>query len=93
MASSVPDDQHNFSKGVKPARVVLEPTGVYEIPVILDLASAGFKVARVNAQQIRNFAKAMGQLAKTDEIDARIIVQHDELVDEPEFRFIYTQMY
>src|SRR5258706_10408207 len=45
--------------------VVLEATGGYERGLVCALQAAGIAVARVNPRQARNFAKSMGQLAKT----------------------------
>jgi transposase len=53
--------------------IVMEATGGYEAPCACALQAAGFAVAVVNARQARNFAKAMGYLAKTDCIDARAL--------------------
>jgi transposase len=53
--------------------VVLEATGGYEAPVVAALVTAGLPVAVVNPRQVRDFAKALGQLAKTDRIDAQIL--------------------
>lgn len=53
--------------------VVLEATGGYEMPVLRALLRAGYAVSRVNPRQARNFARASGQLAKTDAIDARML--------------------
>ena len=44
------------------------------------MATAGLPIAVVNARQIRDFAKATGKLAKTDELDARIIAEFAEVV-------------
>lgn len=63
--------------------VVLEATGGYEIPVAATLASAGLPVAVVNPRQIRDFARATGQLAKTDALDARTIARFAEAVRPP----------
>ena len=52
-----------------PTVVVLEATGGYEIPLAGTLAGAGLPVAIVNPRQIRHFARATGQLAKTDLLD------------------------
>lgn len=52
------------------ALVVMEATGGYEAPLACALQAAGFAVAVVNPRQARDFAKAMGRLAKTDRIDA-----------------------
>jgi transposase len=56
-----------------PTLVVLEPTGGYELAVVSALAAAGLPVAVVNARQVRDFAKATGQLAKTDHLDAAML--------------------
>jgi transposase len=63
-----------------PNLVVLEATGGYEIPVAAVLASAGVPVAVVNPRQIRDFARATGQLAKTDALDARLLALFAEVV-------------
>ena len=57
-------------KPAEPRLVVLEATGGYEAPVAAALSTAGIPVAVVNPRQVRDFAKATGQLAKTDRIDA-----------------------
>ncbi|WP_315857034.1 IS110 family transposase [Cognatiluteimonas sedimenti] len=56
-------------------RVVLEATGGYEEPLLEACGDAGFWVARVNPRQARKFARATGELAKTDAIDARAPVR------------------
>lgn len=53
--------------------IVLEATGGYEAPVAAALASAGLPVAVVNPRQVRDFARALGRLAKTDRIDAQVL--------------------
>jgi transposase len=53
-----------------PALVVLEATGGLERLAAAALAAAGLPVAVVNPRQVRDFAKAVGQLAKTDALDA-----------------------
>lgn len=53
--------------------VVLEATGGYERGVLCALQTAGLCVARVNPRQARDFAKSMGVLAKTDQVDARVL--------------------
>jgi transposase len=55
--------------------VVLEATGTYEVAVGCALQAAGYAVAIVNPRQARDFARAMGNLAKTDRIDARALAQ------------------
>jgi transposase len=65
---------------IAPTLVVLEATGGYEVPVTAHLAAAGVAVAVVNPRQVRDFAKAMGKLAKTDQIDASILARFADAV-------------
>lgn len=58
-----------------PDLIVCEATGGYEVPLVSALAAAGLPVVVVNPRQVRDFAKATGQLAKTDRIDAAVIAQ------------------
>jgi len=58
-----------------PHQVVLEATGGYEQAALDALCMAGLPMARVNPRQARDFAKALGQLAKTDRLDARVLAQ------------------
>lgn len=53
--------------------IVIEGTGGYERGVLCALQEAGLVVARVNPRQARDFAKSMGALAKTDQVDARVL--------------------
>lgn len=53
--------------------IVLEASGGYQKRLVAELLSAGHRVAVVNPRQVRDFAKALGTLAKTDRIDARVI--------------------
>jgi len=53
--------------------IVLEATGGYEKAAAAALQAAGLAVAVVNARQARDFAKAMGVLAKTDKVDAQVL--------------------
>jgi transposase len=57
------------------ALVVLEATGGYDAPVVAALAAAALPVVVVNPRQVRDFAKALGQLAKTDRIDAQVLAR------------------
>lgn len=65
---------------VAPALIVLEATGGYETPVASALALAALPVAIVNPRQVRDFAKALGRLAKTDAIDAEVLACFAERV-------------
>lgn len=53
--------------------VVVEATGGYERGLVCAMQGAGLSVARVNPRQARDFAKSMGVLAKTDQVDARCL--------------------
>jgi transposase len=61
-------------------RIVCESTGHYQKPLVAALLAAGLPAVVVNARQVRDFAKGMGQLAKTDTVDAAIIAHFAELV-------------
>lgn len=63
------------------ALIVLEATGGLEMAVACALQAAGFAVAVINPRQARDFARAMGKLAKTDRIDARILAQLGEVIE------------
>jgi transposase len=69
----------------RPARIVVEATGGLETPLVAALAAAGLPVAVVNPRQVRDFARAVGRLAKTDAIDAAILAHFAEAV-RPEVR-------
>lgn len=60
-------------KGIADARVVVEATGGYEETLLDVCCDAGVWVARINPRQARDFARATGELAKTDQIDARLL--------------------
>jgi transposase len=66
-----------------PQLTVLEATGGHEYTAAYALMKAGLPVAVVNPRQVRNFAKAVGKLAKTDPIDARILAHFGEAVQPP----------
>ena len=59
-------------------RLILEPTGGYERLAVASLQAARLPVAKVNASQVRQFARACGQLAKTDTIDAFILADYGQ---------------
>lgn len=61
---------------LEPALVVFEATGGYETPLYIALSEANLPITPVNPRQIRDFARSMGKLAKTDVIDARVIAQY-----------------
>jgi len=65
---------------VEPALAVLESTGGLERPLVAALFASGIASAVVNPRQARDFAKAIGCLAKTDRIDARVLARFAEAV-------------
>jgi len=64
----------------QPAMIVMEATGGLEIPVAAELVAADLPVTVVNPRQVRDFARALGILAKTDAIDARVLALFGEKV-------------
>lgn len=64
---------------LKVALVVAEATGGLEVAMVAELATV-VPVAVVNPRQVRDFAKAIGQLAKTDQIDAEVLARFAEVV-------------
>lgn len=67
--------------------VVLEPTGGYERELVSSLVRAKLCFVVVNARQVRDFAKAVGKLAKTDRIDSDVLAHFGEAV-RPEPRLL-----
>ena len=63
-----------------PTLIVLEATGGYELLGVAALAAAALPVVVVNPRQVRDFAKATGQLAKTDRIDADVLARFADVV-------------
>lgn len=72
-------------RALKPTMIVMEATGGLEVPVAAELVAAALPVTVVNPRQVRDFARAMGILAKTDAIDARVLALFAEKV-RPESR-------
>jgi len=68
-----------------PARIILEATGGLETPVVVALGLAGLPVSVVNPRQVRHFARASGQLAKTDRLDAHVLARFGQVM-APEAR-------
>jgi transposase len=68
-----------------PELIVLEATGGLEMAAVSALLEAGLPVVVVNPRQVRDFAKAVGRLAKTDRIDAEVLAHFAEAV-RPETR-------
>jgi transposase len=64
----------------QPTLIVLEATGGFEFPLAAALATAGLPVAVVNPRQARDFARATGQLAKNDTIDAGVLAHFGQAI-------------
>ncbi|EMJ7590976.1 IS110-like element ISSm3 family transposase, partial [Serratia marcescens] len=62
--------------------ILMEATGGLESGVACYLQSEGFDVVVINPRQARDFARAMGYLAKTNRIDARILLQMSEVISQ-----------
>lgn len=83
---SVANDEHGIDelvarlKSLGPRLVVLEATGGLELSVTASLGAAGLPAAVVNPRQVRDFARAMGQLAKTDRLDAHVLARFGEAI-------------
>jgi len=90
-AWQVSNDAHGHSELIKrlhelqPERVILEASGGFEVCAVAALAGAGLPAVVVNPRQVRDFARASGQLAKTDRLDARVLAQFGQ-VFKPELR-------
>ena len=67
-------------QALTPTLMVLEATGGYEAALVAALATAGLPVVVANPRQVRDFAKATGQLAKTDALDAQVLALFAERV-------------
>ena len=67
-------------RAIGPTLVVLEATGGYELLCVAALAAAALPVVVVNPRQVRDFARATGQLAKTDRIDADVLARFADVV-------------
>ena len=104
MAVVEPDNKWRFSnnpngiskavemlKGMSSVFVVFEATGGLELSFWEALTEAGIEAAAINPRQIRDFAKAKGKLAKTDEIDAGVIAHFGQAMQPRSQPFPTTQ--
>ena len=62
-----------WARNINPERIVFESTGAYQKKAVGALLAALLPAVVVNARQVRDFAKALGQLAKTDALDAGVL--------------------
>lgn len=63
-------------KKVAPDYIVVEASGGFESALVMTLAAAGLPVCRVSPRRVRSFARALGELAKTDPLDARLLARY-----------------
>jgi len=88
-AFQVTNDDQGIAEAVKrvqalqPTLIVLEATGGLEVPLAGALAAAALPVVVVNPRQVRDFARATGQLAKTDRLDAHILARFADAIRPP----------
>ncbi len=88
-AFQIANDEQGITRAVErlqalqPTLIVLEATGGLEVPVASALAAVGLPVVVINPRQVRDFARATGQLAKTDRLDAQILARFAEAIRPP----------
>lgn len=68
----------SFLRTRSPMLTVLESTGGYERAVLDALIGAGFAASRINPKRLRDFARSLGKVAKTDRIDAHMLALYGE---------------
>lgn len=81
--TNTPDGHQQLVQDLKALSIegiILEATGGYERAIVGELGAAALPVAVVNPRQVRDFARATGKLAKTDEIDARVLAEFGQAV-------------
>jgi len=74
-----------FLEAAPPTLIVFEPTGGYELALAIALVAAELPGVMVNAKRLRDFAKAIGRLAKTDKLDAKDIAHYAQAI-RPQLR-------
>src|SRR5262245_4304277 len=77
-------------KGNPPKLIVMEATGGLERDLAAELAAAGYELRIINPRQVRRFAQAAGVLAKTDRLDARVLVRFAQAL-KPEPRAVESE--
>ena len=70
-------------RGQAISRIIVEPSGGYETPVVAELGAAQLPVLLVNARQIRDYARSRGILAKTDRLDAAVLASYGHTFKPP----------
>jgi transposase len=71
------------ARQVQAERITVEATCGWETTLVAALADAGLPVVVVNPRQVRAYARAVGRLAKTDRIDARVLCDFTRAVQPP----------
>lgn len=84
------DELVGMAKELEPDNVVMEATGGLESALGASLSVAGVKASIVNPRQVRDFARAIGKLAKTDAIDAQVIARFAQVVN-PQTRVVVDE--
>jgi transposase len=74
-------------KDLHPSLIVLEATGGFELPLVAELVHTHLPVVVANPRRVRDFARATGQLAKTDKLDAHVLA-HLAATVRPEPRLL-----
>jgi transposase len=69
-----------WMRTLQPQLMVVEATGGYEEALVLGLFEAGLPVALVSPQRVRQYARAKGRLAKTDQLDAQILAEYGKAI-------------
>ena len=67
-------------RALNPQLIVVEATGGYEEVLVLALFEAGLPVALVSPQRVRQYARAKGRLAKTDQLDAQLLAEYGQKI-------------
>jgi transposase len=86
---SLANDEQGFNglldvvQQLSPTIIVLEATGGYERRLVAFLLAHQLPIAVINPKRVRHFAKATGQLAKTDRIDAAMLAHFAEVMQPP----------
>jgi transposase len=70
-------------QALQPALIVIESTGGLEVPLMVELAAAELPFALVHPGRVRDFARSLGLLAKTDKLDARLLAQFGAAIRPP----------
>lgn len=73
----------NKLEQLMPERIVVEATGGYEQMLAVQLYLAGLPLCRVNPKRVRYFARSLGQLAKTDKLDGKVLALFGERIKPP----------